>query len=276
MKENELFYLNDDELIQKISDDFPCLTDDDKERLYGRIKEELGENCDNSEIDENGVNPYKRHIFQRFFNIAASLLLVSGIAVSTVLIVRNKPKRSDNNILNNYEERENAALALTDSFLSASNIANGYAPIETSDKKLTFFDYDSENKILTKENTIYSPITENSDYSPESVLCLFNYIVTDEYFEILCENGGDFFSRGIDSIIGTEISDYPPTFKEFAGDIFYAERNTKQAVFQDGPHILNKNESDFKVSRNIDCEYVFYIIWNGSEWLINNIERIEK
>jgi len=272
MKFEDLFKVDDDEIAERISERYPVLTEDDKERLYERIKLNLGEPYDETEISAKGTEHHKGNVWRKVLNIAASLALAGAVTGTTVLLMKNKPSQHSNSVLNDFNEREKASVMLTDHFLSASNLINGYADIDTAEKKLVFFEYSTLNPEWKGENTVYSMLN-NSEYTAGYALKSLECLVTDEYFEVLKDNGGEFFGCDIDSIVGTEKGENPPTFREFAGDMYYIQQNADIPVFKNSPQITEENTSDFIVSRKTDKEYLFHIIWNGSEWLICDIER---
>lgn len=164
------------------------------------------------------------------------------------------------------------SVMLTDKFLSASNLIYGYADIDTAEKKLVFFEYSTLNPEWKGDNAVYSMLN-NSEYTAGYAIKSLESLVTDDYFEVLKDNGGEFFGCDIDIIAGTEKGENPPMFKEFSGDMYYIQRNGDIPVFKNSPQITEENTSDFIVSRKTDKEYLFHIIWNGSEWLICDIER---
>ncbi len=272
MRFEDLFKVDDDEITERISERYPVLTDTDKERLYERIKLKLGESYDETEITAKGTERIKRNVWRKFMNIAASLMLAGAVTGTTVFLMRNMPSQYSDSVLTDFNEREKASVLLTDKFLSASNLINGYADIDTTEKRLVFFEYSSLNPKWTKDDVVYSML-DNSEYTPDNAVSAIESLVTDEYFEVLKDNGGEFFGCDIDVVTGTEKGENPPSFKEFIGDMYYIQRNSDIPVFKNTPQITEENTSDFKVSRTTDKEYIFHIIWDGAKWLICDIER---
>lgn len=82
MKDNDLLFDLDDEAIEKLAQEFPVLTDEEKERMYAMSERKYNITEDtntgfNSETEVSGVDVYKRPKW-RTASIAASLALLIG------------------------------------------------------------------------------------------------------------------------------------------------------------------------------------------------------
>ena len=82
MKDNDLLFDLDDEAIEKLAQEFPVLTDEEKERMYAMSERKYNITEDtntgfNSETEVSGVERYKRPKW-RTASIAASLALLIG------------------------------------------------------------------------------------------------------------------------------------------------------------------------------------------------------
>lgn len=102
MKENDLFINIDDETVDELAQDFPILTDEEKERMYTMSERKYNitdsTNTDfNTETEVSGVERYKRPKW-RTASIAASLALLIGAGSFGGYNISKQLKNGDNDV----------------------------------------------------------------------------------------------------------------------------------------------------------------------------------
>ena len=102
MKENDLFINIDDETVDELAQDFPVLTDEEKERMYTMSERKYNitdsTNTDfNTETEVSGVERYKRPKW-RTASIAASLALLIGAGSFGGYNISKQLKNGENDI----------------------------------------------------------------------------------------------------------------------------------------------------------------------------------
>ncbi|WP_303805758.1 hypothetical protein [Ruminococcus flavefaciens] len=101
MKDNNLLFDLDDEAIEKLAQEFPVLTDEEKERMYAMSERKYNITEDtntgfNSETEVSGVERYKRPKW-RTASIAASLALLIGAGSFGGYNIAKQFSNGDNN-----------------------------------------------------------------------------------------------------------------------------------------------------------------------------------
>ena len=101
MKDNDLLFDLDDEAIEKLAQEFPVLTDEEKERMYAMSERKYNITEDtntgfNSETEVSGVDVYKRPKW-RTASIAASLALLIGAGSFGGYNIAKQFSNGDNN-----------------------------------------------------------------------------------------------------------------------------------------------------------------------------------
>ncbi|MBP5431875.1 hypothetical protein [Ruminococcus sp.] len=103
MKNHDFFKELDDMDIEKIAQDFPVLTDEEKERIFAmserkyniesNIKTDKNETKDDSEdgVVVSGVERYNRPLWHRYTSIAAAAVLAVGGITGSMLLLKKRP-----------------------------------------------------------------------------------------------------------------------------------------------------------------------------------------
>lgn len=161
----------DEKTIDRITEKYPPLSSDDKERLYAMSKNKY-----NSEKKENkndysevmGVERYRKPVWHKVISaVAAAVVVLGGIGGGAALIRRNNDADILKNESSQLAEIENIAQQLTDEFFDLKNIISSRGA-----------SYD-ENDILTYKIGIFDDALENPDqYTYERIF----FKVTDERF----------------------------------------------------------------------------------------------
>lgn len=265
-----MFNITDDRLIERIAKEHPALSAEDSERIYAMIQQKLGQSVEKEQFHEavSGVERYRRPVWHRVAGIAAAFAAVVGIAGSTFLMHRSTPAPIQDTPLSATDDagRNAAAVILTDSFLEASSLIDGRTAAEHSDRQLKFISDDDPT-------VIYSPVTDSRFAVPADVTALLEDIVTEEYMAELRENGGGYFSADIDTLSGVTESRSTPSFRMFGGELYTAVRETSAPEYTGDPVITDSSPSRFTVTRSDGDELVFTILWDGTQWRIDDIER---
>lgn len=140
MRKDDFFKELDDMDIDRIAQDFPVLTHEEKERIYAMSEREYerenGTDKDFSDMNEivvSGVEQYKRPSWYRYVSAAAAVVLVVGGISGSILLMKNGPKLHQDNIV-----------------LSTST---------TGDKTTLLTSSDEKNEVFTEPVTKISSIT---------------------------------------------------------------------------------------------------------------------
>lgn len=160
----------DEKTIDRITEKYPPLSSDDKERLYAMSKNKY-----NSEKKENkndysevmGVERYRKPVWQKVISaVAAAVVVLGGVGGGAALIRRNNDADILKNESSQLAEIEDIAQQLTDEFFDLKNIISSRGAA-----------YD-ENDVLTYKIGIFDETVENPDIHDRTF-----YRVTDERFK---------------------------------------------------------------------------------------------
>jgi len=80
-RKNDLFDDVDDETVEKLSQEFPVLTDEEKDRIFAMSERKyniVSEIVSENDGDVKGVEQYKRPVWHRFAGIAAAIAIIAG------------------------------------------------------------------------------------------------------------------------------------------------------------------------------------------------------
>lgn len=275
MDNKDIFRIYDNDLHEQISKDYPILTDEETEMIYSKICERLGTHGEegNRHSVVSGVERYKRPMWHRIFGIAAAAALTVTIAGGTVLMKRSHSKSnkkissfSDEYLIKNAEE-------LTDSFIGTANILSGAVPLETGEKEIVFYSYSADNNNWGKDDVVYRNVISSSLKTPRDAVDMLDGVVTAEYKAELEESGGELFKCGINEAAGIINGEDAPVFKSFRNELYTTEKDETAAVFCDTPTITEKTDTYYIVKRKAETDMYFQIVSDGTQWLINDIER---
>ena len=225
MNKNDLFMKLDDMDIDRIAQDFPVLSDDEKERIFAmserkyNIENNLNAATDN-DIDEeavSGVERYKRPAWYKYASAAAALvLMIGGLSGSFMIISRNSRMNHSNEVpttsatgepaTNNTttaatgtttdtttepttvpseESKDAIALDLTDRF--ADVCGKFYYHVAYDPNDVLSFD-------IYGTMTDFARVTEPGFTSPEDFMNALKDICTADLYNDLIENGGTGYS----------------------------------------------------------------------------------
>ena len=173
----------DEKTVEKISEDYPVLSDEEKDRIFSLVERKLNidkvENSDHSE-DVSGVEEYIRPRWMNIISIAASAAVVFGGIGSSVCLMRNmKPGISDTPSPEVVDETETSSAETPIVSVQTSTAAGkNNDPVQKTTKAVE--DQLAEKAVKTIENKPHSnavvavPLNNN-----ESAAEQLNDIVTD-------------------------------------------------------------------------------------------------
>lgn len=155
----------DEKTVESISDNFPILTDDEKDRIFSRIEKEVGnkENSINSEVYNDEVNGVERCIRPRWmeiFGTAAMIAVVIGGLGLGKYCMNNMNKTAPKD--NEQEVTTEVQPTVTD----VKNTTDSTKPKVTTTKK-----NDPDKPVSTSYVKVVVPVYEsNTDIVPDNAL----------------------------------------------------------------------------------------------------------
>ena len=227
MRKDDLFKELDDMDIDGIAQEFPVLTDDEKERIYAMSERkyniENNTDKDYSDGDEtvvSGVEQYKRPIWYKYVSAAAAAVLTIGGITGSMLLMKNGKNidPADEMTTSTTEEittsttatettteaateditedityaegsHEAVAAYLTDRFADITNKLFGRIEFDPNDSiTFDFSNYDPDNGYVYKPT--FSRVTEPGFEQNTDFLNAFREICTDEFYDRLENKGG--------------------------------------------------------------------------------------
>ena len=229
MKDRELFKETDDMTIDKISQEFPVLTKEEKERIFAMSEKKYDSGSERTintaefsdEAEVTGVERYKRPIWYKYMSIAAAVvLMVGGISGSLMLMNRGsritpaadpettvptETETTETTETTSTEEPTEAAMeaataafAVTDGSYEeiAQQLTDRFA--ELTNKLNAEIQYDPDDVIYFDIDdpqsadgmSYFARVIDPAFQSPEDFYNAFREICTDEFYDRLEENGG--------------------------------------------------------------------------------------
>lgn len=204
-----LFKEIDNMIIDKISEEFPVLTDAEKERIFAMSEKKY--NMDNQEKDNvgfddesevRGVEQYNRPILSRITSIAAAaVILMAGISGGTAFIKfkknnpatdQTKPTEAVSEIATKKEGKQDIAseyaeiaYKLTNRFAELENKYYNHALSVDIDDTLSFNVYNSDvpGKKATEKH--YYRVTDADIQSGDDLKNEIKSLLTDEFYDRL-------------------------------------------------------------------------------------------
>ena len=270
----------DEKTIDRITEKYPPLSSDDKERLYAMSKNKY-----NSEKKENkndysevmGVERYRKPVWQKVISaVAAAVVVLGGIGGGAALIRRNNDADILKNESSQLAEIEDIAQQLTDEFFDLKNIISSRGAA-----------YD-ENDILTYKIGIFDETVENPDIHDRVF-----YRVTDERFKCSQDiydalkniTSTKYFpeERYENAIITWEIiydyvndkTVYPELFHRLGTDVSMFENGSevgREYFFDAEGNYLEESSIDFEDDINWEVPHSIwfadYVEYNGSLYVL--------
>ena len=277
MDKKDIFRIYDDDLHEQISKDYPVLTDEETERIYSKICERLGTRSEENEKCSvvSGVEHYRRPMWHKIFGIAAAAVLVVTVAGGAVLMKRSHVNPNKNKKISSFSDEclIQTAEELTDSFIGTANILSGAVPLETGEKEIVFYQYSADSGYWDGDDVVYRNVVNSDLESPRDAVDMLDGVVTAEYKAELEESGGELFDCGLDAVAGVVNGDDAPVFKAFRNELYTTEKDETAFVFYDTPTISERNDTYYVVKRKAEDDMYFQIVYDGSHWLINDMER---
>lgn len=248
MKDHELFKETDDMTIDKISQEFPVLTKEEKERIFAMSEKKYDssteKNTNNTEFSDetevSGVERYKRPIWYKYMSIAAAVVLMAG-GISGSLMLMNRgskltpavdtettvPTETDTTETIETTSTEELTEAATEATSEEYAVADGnYDDIaleltdrfaELTNKLNAEIQYDPDDVIyfdIDDPNSAdgmsyFARVTDPDFRSPDDFYNAFREICTEDFYNRLENNGG--FDSDPDAFnygVGVDPSEY--------------------------------------------------------------------
>ncbi len=211
MMKNDLFKEIDDMEIDKISQDFPVLTDEEKDRIFSMSerKYNLSRTPDENEGfgDETvvtGVERYKRSIWKNYASIAAAALLMIGGISGSIMLMRNgehmipgtdtTETNTENGITKDQDKtypegsREAIAMDLSDRFAELVNKLEGKIDYDPSDV-LEFNIYSFKDPSYREGLCHFARVSDPDFQTPDDYVRAIREVCTDEFYNRLEVDG---------------------------------------------------------------------------------------
>lgn len=270
----------DEKTIDRITEKYPPLSSDDKERLYAMSKNKY-----NSEKKENkndysevmGVERYCKPVWHKVMSaVAAAVVVLGGIGGTLALIRRNNDADILKNESSQLAEIKDIAQQLTDEFFDLKNIISSrgasYDENDTLTYKIGIFDETVENPEI-HDRTFYRVTDERFKCSQDIYDALKN-ITSSKYFpEERYENAIITWEIIYDYV--SEETVYPKLFYNLGTDVSMFENGSevgREYFFDAEGNYLEKSPIDFEddinweAPRSIWC--ADYVEYNGSLYML--------
>lgn len=181
MRKDDLFKGLDDMDIDMIAQEFPVLTDDEKEKIFAMSerKYSLGDNTDNdySDTDDvvvSGVEQYKRPSWYKYASAAAALVIaIGGISGSVLLMKRGKTIQPNNKDLSTGTTEEKTTF-------QTSSDERTEAPTETTIVSAVISETTAE---VTEQTTVET--TTEAQTEPEEEFEAIALDLTDKFADLV-------------------------------------------------------------------------------------------
>lgn len=218
MNNKDLFEETDEMIVEKVAEEFPVLTDEEKERIFAMSerKYNISQNKDNNNKFEDftsdtgnevkGVEQYKRPMWYKTLSIAAAaVLMVSGVAGSMMLMQRGgshvpmtevettavttdatEPTESTTEDVSEYMA---AALELTDKLAHYENVLYNHDIDIDENDALTFTMHNYEGQ---EHEEHYVRVTDPEIQSGNDLKNAILALCTDEFKDLLYNDSGEY------------------------------------------------------------------------------------
>ncbi len=180
----------DEKAIDRITEKYPPLSSDDKERLYAMSKNKY-----NSEKKENkndysevmGVERYRKPVWHKVISaVAAAVVVLGGTGGGAALIRRNNDADILKNESSQLAEIEDIAQQLTDEFFDLKNIISSrgasYDENDTLTYKIGIFDDALENPDQYTYERIFFKVTDERFSNAQDIYNALKNITSSTYF----------------------------------------------------------------------------------------------
>ncbi|MBP3761744.1 MAG: hypothetical protein J6I55_09790 [Ruminococcus sp.] len=214
---------DNDEIMREISEDYPVLSDEEKERIFNKSEQKLiSEDITGEQV--SGVETYKPQIY-KYIGIAAAFLLVCG--GGTALYMNVRPSRSPESFNVIEETTEETTQEITEEITEISEEDINLQEIEDIVLNTIMFDYTLYNPDIIDENPISFNIVneDGTDFEPDTFYLMNNFETIEDLKDVAlgfmtesCYGNTVVNYLGDKSDISTEEE---IKIQEFFGDTFY-------------------------------------------------------
>ncbi|MCR4795075.1 MAG: hypothetical protein K5898_07910 [Ruminococcus sp.] len=251
-------------IIDKISEEFPVLTEAEKERIFAMSEKKY--NMDNQEknnvvFDENtedtevrGVEQYNRPILSRLTSIAAAAaILTAGVSGGTAFMKYRKSNSTANTNIETTEavtervtnkedellsEYENIAYQFTNKFAEIENKYYYHALSVDKDDTLTFNVYTSDMPWRKAEEKKFYRVTDADFQSGEDLKNALKGLFTDELYNRLLQVNS-FSNSNYETLIINPDNIYLYLCSDFDVDLSKYENNSEIDIVDVNYHSMD-------------------------------------
>ncbi|HRR77301.1 MAG TPA: hypothetical protein P5191_10885 [Ruminococcus sp.] len=160
-RKNDIFDDIDDETVEKLSQEFPVLTDEEKDRIFAMSERKyniVSEIVIENDEDVKGVEQYRRPVWHRFAGIAAAIAIIAGRAGSGAVLMNSLKKSAPIDTATS----ENETVETTDS--TTEDVSKFMAPAKDLTERYADFETSVVNHALTYDkNDTLTFIIERTD-----------------------------------------------------------------------------------------------------------------
>ncbi|GEM_PF-2865648 len=280
---------DNDEIMREISEEYPVLSDEEKDRIFNKSEQKLiSEDITGEQV--SGVETYKPQIY-KYIGIAAAFLLVCG--GGTALYMNVRPSRSPESFDVVEETTEESVQETSEEITEISEGDINLQEIEDIVLNTIMFDYTLYNPDIIDENPISFNIVneDGTDFEPEVFYLVNNFETIEDLKDValgfMTEN---YYANSVVNYAGdkSDVSlDEKITIQEFFGDSFhvpsmityngrlYTNYNPENKIFNfdfdSFPVEIVENDGNFmKIKKQVNITY------NESTKLINKVVKVNS
>lgn len=275
MKIDNIFNDADEQTINQISEEYPVLTDEEKERILRMILQNKDDDSEDSD-SVSGVEIHKPRKISRIFTrtvAAASILLIAGCVYQNYKRnMRDNPLKPQ---IYSTEECEKTAEEAIGEFYDALNVFLCGTESVDKENSLVFYNYSEKCPEWEKGDIRYFKVNDSGFRSRSELFGYISRLVTEDYLTTLKNEGCVLTDESLFQLADIYDSKNYPTFIQFGNSLYCAEKTENAALIPDTEITVSK-KGDYEFSAVCSDKLEVQFVWYDDEWRINNIERITK
>lgn len=275
MKIDDIFNDADEQAINQISEEYPVLSDEEKERILRMILQNKDDDSDDSDA-VSGVEIHKPRKISRIFTrtvAAASVLLIAGCVYQNYKRnMRDYPIKPQ---IYSTEECEKTAEEAVSDFFDALNVFLCGTESVDEEGSLIFYNYSEKCPEWEKGDIRYYKVSDSRFRNRSELFAYIGRLVTEDYLTTLENDGCVLTDESLFQLADIYDSNNYPTFIQFGNSLYCAEKTEYTALSPD-TEITVSQKGDYEFSAVCGDELEVQFVWYDDEWRINDIERITK
>lgn len=274
MKIDDIFDDADEQTINQISEEYPMLTDEEKERILNMILQNEDDDSEDSDA-VSGVEIHKPRKISRILTrtvAAASVLLIAGC------VYQNYKKNVKDYPINpqfTTEECEKTAEETIADFYDALNVFLCGTQSVDEEGSLVFYNYSEKCPEWEKGDIRYFKVNDSRFRSRSELFAYIGRLVTEDYLTTLENEGCELTDESLFQFADIYDSKNYPTFIQFGNSLYCAEKTENTALSPDTEITVSK-KGDYEFSAVCGDKLEVQFVWYDDEWRINDIERITE